>query len=66
MDGTSILTNNELVMKAVVLANKPNSPTTTYSGNAPDVDGNSPIRASPPRNDRTPKTATLTNAEVPI
>ena len=53
-------------MKVAVLANKPNSPTITYSGNAPDVDGNFPIRAGPPRNDRTPKTATLTNAEVPI
>ena len=53
-------------MKVVVLANKPNSPTISYSGKAHDVDGNSPIRASPPRNDRTPKTATLTNAEVPI
>ena len=62
MDGTSILTNNELVMKAVVLANKPNSPTTTYSGNAPDAGGNSPAQANPPRNDRMPKIVTLISA----
>ena len=62
MDGTSILTNNELVMKAVVLANKPNSPTTTYSGNAPDAGGNSPTQANPPRNDRMPKIVTLISA----
>ena len=49
-------------MKVVVLANKPNSPTTTYFGNVPDVDGNSPTQASPPRKDRMPKTVTLTSA----
>ena len=49
-------------MKVAVLANKPNYPTITYSGNAPDVDGNSPTKANPPRKDRMPKIVTLISA----